>query len=53
MRQYMRHRYLQQADEVAKVLIFKPKAPSFHTTEFSHISFFPKENFRFLGGPEP
>ena len=24
-----------------KVLIFKPKAPSFHTTEFSYLNYFP------------
>ena len=38
-----------------KALIFKPKAPSFYTAEFSYIDFFPIENrpnFRFLGRPE-
>ena len=29
-----------------KVLIFKPKAPSFHTTEFSHINFFPRKKIK-------
>ena len=38
-----------------KVLIFKQKTPSFHTTEFSYINFFlieKRPNFGFLGGPE-
>ena len=32
-----------------KVLIFKPKAPSFHTTKFSHINLFPEKKDQIFG----
>ena len=40
MRQDMRHGWIATTNRREKVLIFKPKAPSFYTIEFSSINFF-------------
>ena len=39
----MLHRYLATTSRRGKVPIFKPKTPSFHTTEFSYINVFPQK----------
>ena len=45
----MRHGWLATTSRPGKVPIFKPKAPSFHTTEFSYLNYFSYKIDQILG----
>ena len=45
----MRHGQLATTSRRGKVPIFKPKAPSFHTTEFSYLNYFPQKIDQIFG----
>ena len=45
----MRHRQLATTSIPGKVTIFKQKAPSFHTTEFSYLNYFPQKIDQIFG----